>query len=87
MTAFAVAIALGTVREVRSKSILLMLTIISFFIPKPFGQIIRILLKFFKVTTFEEKARDFLARAERVSAEAGLTLGDLNAIVAAIEDL
>lgn len=82
-----VAIALGSVREVRSKLLLAIITIASFFLPQPFKLIVKTLLRFFKVATFEETARGFVDRATRVSAEAGLTLGDLNEIIDETEDL
>lgn len=86
LVSMSVAIAFGTVRKARSKLLLVIVTIASFFLPPPFGRILRLLLRFFKVVSFEEEARDFIARAERVAEEAELTLGDLYQIASDVED-
>lgn len=82
-----VAIGIGTARQTRSKLLLLIVQIATFFIPRPFNQILRILLRFFRVVSFEEEARAFIERAERVLEDADLTLGDVNRIIDQTEDL
>lgn len=87
LVVMAVAIALGSVREVRSKLLLAIIHIAVLFIPQPYKQIAKILLRFFRVKSFAEEANQFLERAERVSRDAGLTLGDLNEIIDRTENL
>lgn len=86
LVTISVAIAVGSVRKARSKLLLAIISIATRFAPQPWGLILRQLLRLFKIRTFEEEALDFYERAERVLAQAGLTLGDLNAIISETED-
>lgn len=87
LVVMAVSMAISTVRQARSRFLLLILSLATRFAPKPWGLILRQLLRIFKIKTFEEEALDFEERAVRVLSQAGLTLGDVNAIIDATEDL